>query len=61
VIELTQDAGGRAQKITGAYALEGEQLTICLPLPDRKVPKKIPAAPTSGLVRLVLKKSAGPR
>jgi uncharacterized protein (TIGR03067 family) len=57
VIELTQDAGrGEVQKIQGLYALEEDRLTICLPLPERKLPKKIPDSPAAGLVRLVLKR-----
>jgi uncharacterized protein (TIGR03067 family) len=57
VIELTQDLGrGETIKITGLYSLEGDSLTICLPLANRKVPKKMPEAPKAGLVRMILKK-----
>jgi len=57
VIELTQETErGPARIIQGLYALEGDTLTICLPLPDRKLPNKMPIAPKSGFVRLVLKR-----
>jgi uncharacterized protein (TIGR03067 family) len=59
VIELTQDIGsGQVRKITALYILDGDNLTICIPLADHKLPKKIPDAPAAGLVRLVLKKAA---
>ena len=29
---------GQSRKIKGAYSLEGDTLTVCLPLPDRKLP-----------------------
>jgi uncharacterized protein (TIGR03067 family) len=62
VIELTQDVGGgQSRKMTGIYELEENSLTICIPLPDRKLPKKMPASPASGMVRLVLKKAAAPK
>ena len=49
VIEFTQDIGsGQVRKITGAYAFTEDTLTICLPLPDRKLPKKIPDSPAAG-------------
>jgi uncharacterized protein (TIGR03067 family) len=58
VIELTQDVGrGEVQKIQGLYELEEDMLTICLPLADRKLPKKLPGSPTAGLVRMVLKRA----
>jgi uncharacterized protein (TIGR03067 family) len=58
VIVLTQDAGrGESQKVRGLYALEEDLLTICLPLADRKLPKKIPGSPAAGLVRMVLKRA----
>jgi uncharacterized protein (TIGR03067 family) len=58
VIELTQDIGrGEARKIKGLYALEGDMLTLCVPLPDRNLPKKIPASPKTGLVRMLLKRA----
>jgi uncharacterized protein (TIGR03067 family) len=56
VIELTQDAGGQPRKLQGAYALDGDALTIWLPLADRKLPKKLPTSPTPGVVRLVLRR-----
>ena len=59
VIELTQDAGrGEVRKITALYALQGDSLTICIPLADRKLPKKIPDSPTAGVVRIILKRAA---
>lgn len=59
VIELTQDAGrGAVRKMTGLYALDGDALTVCIPLPDHKLPKKMPEAPKAGVVRLVLKRAA---
>jgi uncharacterized protein (TIGR03067 family) len=57
VIELTQDARGQDRKMKGAYTLDGDALTICLPLPDHRLPKKMPSGPTPGLVRLVLKRA----
>jgi uncharacterized protein (TIGR03067 family) len=58
VLALIQDPGrGQSTTVQGAYALEGDRLTIWLPLPDRKLPKQLPEAPTAGLVRLVLKKA----
>jgi uncharacterized protein (TIGR03067 family) len=58
VMELTQDVGsGQTRKITAAYVLADDSLTIILPLPDRKLPKKLPTGPANGMVRLVLKKS----
>ncbi len=57
VIELTQEMErGPARVIQGLYALDGDALTICLPLPDRKLPNKVPNAPKPGFVRLVLKR-----
>jgi uncharacterized protein (TIGR03067 family) len=59
VIEMTQDAGrGEVRKITALYALDGDSLTICIPLADRKLPKKMPDGPTAGMVRMVLKRAA---
>jgi uncharacterized protein (TIGR03067 family) len=57
VIELTEDVSGDSRKIRGLYALDGDTLTICLPLPDRKLPKKMPPSPKAGLVRLVLQRA----
>jgi uncharacterized protein (TIGR03067 family) len=58
VIEMTQDTGGgKSRKMTGAYVLDGDLLTICIPLADHKVPRTIPTGPTAGLVRLVLKRT----
>jgi uncharacterized protein (TIGR03067 family) len=56
-IELTLGRGGQARKVMGAYELAEDNLTICLPLPDGKLPKQIPAAPKAGVVRLVLKRA----
>jgi uncharacterized protein (TIGR03067 family) len=56
VIELTQGAN-ETRKTQGAYLLEEDMLTICLPLGDRKLPKKLPAGPAAGVVRLVLKRA----
>jgi uncharacterized protein (TIGR03067 family) len=60
VIELTQDPGNPSRKIRGLYALSGDTLTLCIPLPDRKLPKAIPDAPSAGLVRMVLKRAPAP-
>jgi uncharacterized protein (TIGR03067 family) len=58
VIELTQDVGpGEPQKVRGLYALEGDRLTLCIPLAESKLPKKIPGSPAAGLVRMVLKRA----
>jgi uncharacterized protein (TIGR03067 family) len=58
VIELTQDVGpGEARKIKGLYALDGDSLTICLPLADGKLPNKVPTMPKNGLVRMVLRRA----
>jgi uncharacterized protein (TIGR03067 family) len=62
VIELTQDIGrGQSRKIKGLYALASDTLTICIPLTDRTLPKKIPDSAKAGLVRLVLVRATEPK
>lgn len=59
VIELTRNAGkDGATTVKGVYSLDNDVLTICIPLGDGKLPKKIPDSPKAGFVRMVLKKSA---
>ncbi len=61
VIELSRDGGrGEVVKLKGVYALEGDTLALCIPLPGRKAPKAVPAAPKAGLVRMILKRQAPP-
>jgi uncharacterized protein (TIGR03067 family) len=59
VIELTRNAGkDGATTVKGVYLLDSDLLTICIPLRDGKLPRKIPDSPKAGFVRMVLKRSA---
>jgi uncharacterized protein (TIGR03067 family) len=62
LIELVQDDGrGNPRKIKGLYALDEDTLTIVISLLDGKLPKKVPAAPAKGVVRMVLKRAVEPK
>jgi uncharacterized protein (TIGR03066 family) len=40
-ITMTQEAGGKAEKVEGVYKLEGNTLTVTLKLPDGKEHKDV--------------------
>jgi uncharacterized protein (TIGR03067 family) len=48
---------GETKATKGIFLLDGKTLTMCFALADKKRPKKLPAQPKGGLLRMVLKRA----
>jgi len=55
---VRQGTEAESKAIKGLYLLEGDSLTICFALSDKKRPKKMPEQPKTGLVRMILTRPA---
>jgi len=53
---IWKGARGETKTTKGVYLLEDDSLKICFALDGKNRPKKFPEAPTTGLVRMVLKR-----